>query len=200
MPRLAALALAAAMLLLGPGCHGTLEIWGVNVPIPGGGGGDDDDAAVFDWSNYDGTEILNIDWTPEEEADGHFDCLAEWRAQGPETSGSDSNLCPECEFVWQVSLVAQPGADECLQQGTGIAAPNQYTRKVGLLRGDGVEFTVFRTSYSVGSPLGNSENDPLQDAGVGAFQGTEYTWSGQDSPVSNDQLGYSFFYSGEGQF
>lgn len=199
MRRLALLSLLAVALVLLGGCPGTLEIWGVNVPIPDGTG-DDDDTADLDFSNYDGTEILNIDWSPEEEADGHFDCLAEWRAQGPETTGDDSNLCPQCEFVWRITLVAQPGADECLQQGTGIDVPAQYTRKVGIVRSDTFNFTVHRTGFDTGSPLGDSENEPLDRAGLGAFSGTAYTWSGVDSPVENDQLGYEFFFSGEGQF
>lgn len=201
MPRLAPLALAAAMLMLGSGCPGTLEIWGVNVPIPGSGGGDDDDTADLNFDNFDGTEFLNIKWTPEEIADGHFDCAAEWRSQGPNSTLDDQNLCPECSEIWQVNLVAQPDAEECLNQGTDIDVPGQYTRKVGFaLEVGSVSFDVFRTQFSVDSPLGDSENDTLIAAGIGAFNGTEYTWSGTDSPVVNEQLGYSFFFSGEGEF
>lgn len=185
--------------LLTVGCPGTLEIWGVNVPIPDGTGDDDDTASIV-WDNYDGIEILNIDWSPEEEADGHFDCLAEWRAQGPETTLDDDNLCTACDHIWEISMIAQPGAEECLQQGTGIDVPGSYVRKVGFELSDSVDFLVWRTTFAVQEPLGSSPNEPLAEAGIGAFQGTEYTWSGIDTPMENDQLGYSFFFSGEGQF
>ena len=202
MRRLALLSLLAVALVLLGGCPGTLEIWGVNVPIPDGTG-DDDDTADLDFSNYDGTEILNIDWSPEEEADGHFDCRARWRAQGANTTASDLNLCPDCvdgDQVWEVNLIAQPGAEECLNQGTGIDVPGQYARKLAFGLGDGVAFLVYRTAFSVQEPLGDSVNDPLAEAGVGAFLGTEFTWSGDSTPMVNEQLRYSFFFSGEGQF
>ncbi len=199
MRRFALLCTVAIATLFTAGCPGTLEIWGVNVPIDGSSG-DDDDTGSIDWANYDGTELLNIDWSPEEEADGHFDCLAEWRAQGAETTLDDDNLCPECDHIWETNMVAQPGAEECLQQGTGIDVPGSYVRKVGFELSDGVDFIVWRTTFSVQEPLGSSANEPLAEAGIGAFQGTEYTWSGLDTPMDNDQLGYEFFFSGEGQF
>jgi len=200
MPRLAVLAAIFAFPTALAGCPGSLDIWGVDVPIPGSGDDDDDDDAQRDYSNYDGAEYLNIVWTPEEIADGHFDCDAEWRAQGPNTVTDDGNLCPECDEIWTVTLVAQPGAATCLQQGTGIEAPNSYQRKVGVRLGEGVAFDVFRTAFGVNRPLGESPNDPLASAGVGAFQGAEYTWSGVDFPVANNQRGYSFYFSGEGNF
>jgi hypothetical protein len=199
MRRLAILCTIVSAALLAAGCPGTLEIWGVNVPIPDGTGDDDDTASIV-WDNYDGTEILNIDWSPEEEADGHFDCLAEWRAQGAETTLDDDNLCTACDHIWEINMVAQPGADECLQQGTGIDVPGSYVRKVGFELSESIDFLVWRTAFSVQAPLGSSQNEPLAEAGIGAFQGTEYTWSGLDTPMDNDQLGYEFFFSGEGQF
>lgn len=162
--------------------------------------GDDDDTVNIVWDNYDGRESLNIDWSPEEEADGHFDCVAEWRAQGVETTLDDGNLCPDCDHIWEIDLVAQPGAAECLQQGTGIEVPGQYVRKVGFELVEGGAIVAWRTSFSVQEPLGTSANDPMAEAGVGAFLGNEFVWSGLDLPLENAQLGYSFFFSGEGQF
>jgi hypothetical protein len=182
------------------GCPGSLELWGVNVPLPGGGGfDDDDDTAPADFSNYDGLEYLNIEWTDDAIAAGHYNCRAVWEAQGPNTLDSDGNLCPECDQIWQMSLSAED-VEDCLGQGTGITAPTNYTRKVGFRTEGGTAFTVYRTRFSAQSPLGQSQNEPLDEAGIGAFQGAEFTWSGIDSPVVIAELGYSFYYSGEGTF
>ena len=199
MPHASPLLFVALASLLAAGCPGTLEIWGVNVPLPGGDDDDDDDT-TRDYTNYDGSEYLNVVWTPEEIPDGHFNCEAEWRAQGPNTTTDDANLCADCDEVWSVTLVAQPGASDCLQQGTGIDAPASYERKSGIRLESGVAFDVFRTAFTVNRPLGESANSALQQAGVGAFQGADYTWSGIDAPVENAERGYSFFYSGEGSF
>jgi hypothetical protein len=185
------------------GCQGTLLICGVNWDECSdaiGGGGDDDDDVERDFSNYDGVEYLNIVWDAEAIADGQFNCEAEFRAQGPRTLLDDQNLCPTCDEIWTVTLQAQPNVSDCLGQGTAIDAPASYERKVGLRMGDGVEFTVFRTTFSQQRPLGDSPNDTLSMAGVGAFQGAEYTWSGIDTPVETESRGYVFFYSGEGSF
>ncbi len=196
------LVLLPVALLLG-GCPGSLLICGENWPecTDGFGIGDDDDLSGDpDFSNFDGTEYLNIDWDAEAEADGQFDCEAEFRAQGPRTLVDDQNLCPTCDEIWTVTLVAEDGVEECLSQGTAIDAPASYERKVGLRLEEGVAFTVFRTAFSIQDPLGGSENDPLIEAGVGAFQGTEYTWSGIADPVENENRRFAFYFSGEGDF
>ena len=204
-----ALFLLCSAFVFTTGCPGSLLICGVNWDECGdgfGGNGDDDDDVVRDYSNYDGVEYLNIDWDPEAEADGQDDCLAEFRAQGPRTFIDDQNLCPQCDEIWTVTLVAEtnPNAEtnveDCLGQGTGIEAPSSYERKIGFRMEDGVSFSVFRTDFSLQRPLGESENDPLTSAGVGAFQGSEYTWSGIESPVENDNRGFVFFFTGEGSF
>ncbi|MCO4768662.1 MAG: hypothetical protein KDA24_01435 [Deltaproteobacteria bacterium] len=185
------------------GCPGSLLICGVNWDECGdtfGTGDDDDDGVVRDFANYDGVEYLNIDWDAEAEADGQFDCEAEFRAQGPRTLLDDQNLCPDCDEIWTVTLVAENGVDDCLGQGTGIDAPASYERKIGLIQGEGVSFEIHRSAFSRQSPLGSSPNEPLVFAGVGAFQGADYTWSGIETPVENDNLGYVFFFSGEGNF
>lgn len=201
--------LLCGALALTTGCPGSLLICGVNWDECGdgfGGTGDDDDDVVRDFSNYDGVEYLNVDWDPEAEANGQADCLAEFRAQGPRTLIDDQNLCPQCDEIWTVTLVAETdptsetNVDDCLGQGTGIEAPASYERKVGFRMEDGVGFMVFRTTFSLQSPLGESQNAPLDPAGVGAFQGAEYTWSGIDTPLENDNLGFVFFFTGEGSF
>ena len=195
--------LLSGVLLVAPGCPGSLLICGVNwdeCSDSFGGTGDDDDDVDRDFSNYDGVEYLNIVWDAEAIADGQFNCEAEFRAQGPRTLLDDQNLCPQCDQIWTVTLVADDDVSSCLGQGTGIDAPASYQRKVGLRMDDGVEFSVYRTSFSVQRPLGESENEPLTAAGVGAFQGTEYTWSGINSALENESRGFVFFYSGEGSF
>lgn len=191
-------------LLLAPlltGCPGEMLICGVNWDICEGTlGDDDDDDAERDFANYDGTEILNIDWTQEQEEAGYFDCTAEWRAQGPNTITDDFNLCPSCDEMWTINLIPLPGTEECLIQGTGIPVEPSYTRKVGLRLDDDTNFTLYRTNFGVGNPLGGSPNDPLGEAGVGAFLGADFTFSGVADPRENGALGYSFWYSGEGTF
>ncbi len=99
-----------------------------------------------------------------------------------------------------MTLVAEDGVDGCLGQGQEIEVPASYERKIGLRLGDGVAFEVFRTAFSIQQPLGGSPNEPLVFAGVGAFQGAEFTWSGIETPLVNDNRGYEFFFSGEGSF
>ena len=162
--------------------------------------GDDDDTPG-DWAWFDGMEHLNIDWTAEEEADGHFDCAASWSALGPATTDDDQSMCPACDLVWRVTLVAEPGVEECLDQGTGINnAPASYLRAFGARLDNDQEFAMFRSAFSLQAPLGAGWDAPLVQAGDGSFAGSGFTWSGREAPVVNDQLGYSFFFSGEGQF
>ena len=196
-----ALLLTSSLMLAG--CPGSLLVCGVNWEACGEGfgtGDDDDDGVVRDFSNYDGVEYLNIDWDAEAEADGQFDCQAEFRAQGPTSFADDQNLCPTCDELWTVTLVAEDGVDECLGQGTAIEAPTSYERKIGMRLGENGAFEVFRTAFSVQEPLGDSPNEPLVFAGVGAFQGAEYTWSGIETSLENDNRGYEFYFSGEGNF
>jgi len=195
--------LLSASVITTAGCPGSLLICGVNWDecSDGFGTGDDDDDGVDrDFSNYDGVEYLNITWDPEAIADGQFNCQAEFRAQGPRTVTDDQNLCQDCDEIWTVTLVAENGVGDCLGQGTGISAPASYERKVGLVLGEGISFEVHRTAFSVQAPLGESPNDPLSFAGVGAFQGADYTWSGIETPTENENRRFEFHFSGEGNF
>ena len=192
------LVLALAAPLLG-GCPGTLKIWGVNVEIPGGPGGDDDDPVALDLAHYDGVDILNIDWDEDQAPEGVKDCIAEWRAQGPNTTLDDSDLCSSCDEIWEITLTAQDSADSCLD-ATDLEVRQSYVRKIGINWGSGGAFDVYRTGFNASQPMGTSQNDPLTYAGVGAMQGARYTWTGVNDSIERPNRGYSFYYSGEGGF
>jgi hypothetical protein len=186
--------LAAAFALLGlSACPGTLEIWGINVPLPDDDSVGDDDDATADWSLYDGVEFIHVDWHPQYNEDGYVDCAGEWTAAGDETTGDDANLCPDCDFVWTITLDAEPEAYDCLNQGTGMDVQDGYVRKVGIefLDAEKQDFRYYR----------NRENQdlPLAPVGIGAVNGTEFTWSGVDG-FSSETDRYVWYFAGEGEF
>ena len=185
-------ALFVASLLLA-GCTGTLDIWGVNVLLPGQEGDDDDSAPPdLDFAVYDGDEAIKIDWDQTMEATGKDDCWEWFRAVGQNTFVDDSNLCPYCDEVWTVTLTVDNPAMPCLT-GTGLDVPPAYMRKVGIDFDGAVDFRYFRNR--------DSENDPLEQYGVGAMSGVEYTWSGMAGFIEDHGPdGFQLHYEGEGSF
>jgi hypothetical protein len=208
LPRL--LILAGCWLVAG--CAGELSIWGINVCVDGtvppcdgnvGGDDDDDDASGLDLSVYDGTEWLNIEWTPEALADGLSDCKEAWTADGVEFTGDTDELCIACDNVWTVTLTHAPalGDEGCLRQGTGIDILTSYQRRIGMRHRGGGEFTMYRNRPQVSSPLGQSLDDRFNKIGVGAFKGASWTFAGEPTDVVQvTARRYSFFFSGEGDF
>ncbi len=177
------------------GCSGVLNIWGVNVPIPGGPGDDDDStgAPELDFSQYDGIEYINLDWTQDAEEEGHFDCQEPFDAFGANSTLDDGNLCPQCDEIWTITLVAQDDDQSCLRQGSGFDVPGSYVRRIGIEFVNAIDFVVWRNS--------EDEDFALNEVGIGAFLGVEHTWSGVDGYQSEvPARGYSWFLSGEGEF
>jgi hypothetical protein len=155
---------------------------------------DDDDSAGpnFDFSRYDGTELLNIDWSQLLEETGEQDCFEVFDAFGENTTFDDQNLCPACDEVWAVTLAARDDDLPCLE-GTGLSVLPTYVRRVGIEFGADNAFRYWRNRA-------DSDN-PLTQHGIGAFQGVEFTWSGSgDDFAEKSDLGFTFFFSGEGEF
>ncbi len=90
------------------------------------GGGDDDDSAGpgVDFSVFRGTIEFVVDWGPDQESDGQFDCTASFSASGVESTGSGPGGCVDCDSEWLVSLLPDEGVAECLAQGTDTHAPD----------------------------------------------------------------------------
>ncbi len=186
----------AVLAVLLTGCTGTLDIWGVNVPLPGQGNGDDDDdgAANLDFTQYDGTELINLDWTQQAEGEGHFDCFEAFDTFGDNSLIDDGNLCPTCDEIWAVTLVAQDPTMPCLNQGSGLQVDPTYIRRVGIEFTSDIGFAYHRNR-------GDSDNNALTAHGIGAFQGVEFTWSGIDDYAEEyAEAGFTLFFSGEGEF
>lgn len=204
------LILLASCLLLG-GCAGSLDIWGISICVDGtappcdGGTDDDDDVGPgLDLSVFDGVEWLNIEWSPEAIGDGHTDCKEAWEAEGVDDTENSVDLCDNlCDYIWLVTLTHVPelGDPGCLDQGTGIPAPQEYQRRIGLRERGGGEFTMYRNEGRQAAPLAESEDENMARVGVGAFRGADWTFAGEDSdiiPVPDNE--FSYFFSGEGAF
>ncbi len=201
--------IAAALML--SGCAGTLDIWGISICVDGtappcDGTVDDDDDAIgpgLDLTVFDGVEWLNIGWTAEAIADGHFDCKEAWEAEGTEDSEVSSELCDVCDYIWLVTLTHAPqlGDEGCLLQGTDITIEQSYQRRVGLRDTGGGEFVMYRNEFRPRAPLGESADDDMRKIGVGAFRGADWTFAGEDTDITAvPGERYSFFFSGEGEF
>jgi len=188
--------LVTALLALSlTGCTGALSIWGVNVPLPGQGNGDDDDddAPNLDFTQYEGTELINLDWTQQAEGDGHADCHERFDAFGGNSTIDDQNLCPTCDEIWALTLAAEDPEMPCLNQGSGLQVAPNYIRRVGIEFTSDIDFRYWRNR-------GDSDN-ALEAHGIGAFQGVEFTWSGVDGfSEEYAEAGFTLFFSGEGEF
>lgn len=186
------ISLAAASLLLA-GCTGALSIWGVNVPLPGDDDDDDSSPPDLDFGSYDGSEWISIDWSQQMEEQGRTDCSELFDAFGTQTTIDDGNLCPECDEVWTITLVADDDDMACLSGGTGLQVEDTYVRKVGIEFLDVIDFRYYRNR--------GNENEPLDQHGIGAMDGVHYTWSGLDGFVEEyPQVGFDLYFKGEGDF
>ena len=172
------------------GCVGTLEIWGVNRPLSSDDD-DDDDVPDIDFSDYNGDEFLNVRWDKEQAQAGYFDCQEAFAVTGTEEDvGSE---CPFCDVVWAVTLDLIDLSAPCLSQGTDLDVAPSYNRIIGMEFHREGPFSFYRSTADSGSELGQ--------VGVGAFNGTDFTWSGVgdwEEPFSAS--GFTLFYSGEGSF
>ena len=189
------LLLLAAVALGLSGCVGNLSIWGVNVPLPDGPGtGDDDDGPPdLDFSQYDGVEYLNISWSQQALEQGHVNCAEEYAAFGANTTNDDFNLCPECDEVWTITLVAESPGLPCISDGTDLPFEPTYVRKVGIDFSNSTDFVFHRNRQDA--------DLALEAEGIGAMDGAGFTWSGIGGYIDpNPDLGYDFFFSGEGGF
>ncbi len=195
------LALLALSLGALSACPGNLEIC-IDVDVDGNcivlgqSGGDDDDdidPGAIDFSVYDGIEYLNIDWDQQLEEQGRNDCNGPWTATGENTTADDGNLCPDCDHIWSIELVAQSTAESCIT-GTGLTFFEDYIRKMGIRFLSNTDFAVYRNSESA--------NNVLNEVGIGAIQpGNQFTWSGIDQwEIDIDNGGYNYYFSGEGAF
>ena len=181
--------------LLLTGCVGDLDIWGINVDIPGQG--DDDDAAPdIDFTAYDGFEFINVDWDQQRRPGGVEDCIEEegWDVNGSETTVDDASRCPDCDVIWTLTYIATPGLSDCLRS-TGLPADSGFRRKLGFEFDDGSDtlFTVWRNTE-------DQDND-LEAVGEGAIrEDATFTWSGSGNYRFGAQGPYDYYVSGEGAF
>ena len=165
------------------------------------GTGDDDDSAGalnLDFSDYAGSEQLNIDWDDDQRADHLVDCSGTWTVVGQESTAENAELCPGCDHIWDVTLTAQPGAQDCLLN-TGLTIEDHYSQKLGIELEDSgsSEYRHFRLWRNQQSP-----GAVLEPVGIGAIRldnGT-FTWSGDGQYEIDGELSYSYFFSGEGTF
>jgi hypothetical protein len=187
------LTIAAAAFLSLAGCTGAMSIWGINVPIPGDDDDDDDDAPNLDFSHYDGTELINLDWSQEALEQGHFNCVEIFDAFGDNTTLDDGNLCPDCDEVWTITLVRDDEDMECVSQGTGLQIEETYVRKIGIEWIDSVNFRFYRNRQD--------SDMALDQHGIGAIDGVEFSWSGVDGwSEPYTERGFTLWFSGEGEF
>ncbi|HCP48247.1 MAG TPA: hypothetical protein DIU15_19565 [Deltaproteobacteria bacterium] len=177
------------------GCPGALSIdLGAEVAADDD---DDEEALVLDLSALVGVEFLNVRWDPTLAADGQQDCAAEWSVSGVDDGSDDDNtLCPSCDQVWQVTFVAQPGAEECLG-GPSLPFEAEYVRKIGLEFDDAsdVHFRWWRNIASA--------EEPLLYVGIGAVDSEDatFSWSGESVYSPEGDFGaHLHYYSGEGEF
>jgi hypothetical protein len=184
--------LLAASLLLTTGCIGTMDIWGINVDIPGDG--DDDDAAPdIDFGRYDGIEFINIDWDQTQAPAGAVDCIEDsgWNVNGDETTADDQSRCPDCTHIWTLTYVARAGLDECLAS-TGIDADSGFLRKFGFEFRGSQSFSVWRNF--------EDPDNAMEEVGEGALrEDATYTWGG-GSDFRFGGGAYDYYFSGEGAF
>jgi hypothetical protein len=189
IPRL----LLAMPLLILAGCVGNLDIWGINVDIPGEG--DDDDAAPdIDFTSYDGFEFINIDWDQQRRPGGVEDCIEDdgWNVHGDETTVDDQSRCPACDHIWTLTYIATSGLGDCLAS-TGLSADTAFQRKLGFEFQDAQGFRVWRNF--------EDPDVPLQLIGEGALQDdASHTWSGSNGYRLGDAAAYDYYFSGEGAF
>ena len=181
MPRFLAVMTLA---LFAAGCHGTLVLYGY----------DDDDSAQggeLDLSGFSGTESLNIDWDQVAEDQGRVDCAAPFDVDGDIDTEDAQDLCPDCEHIWRVTVVPQPGASDCLE-GTGFNA-TAGIRHYGMEPQLDGAFVLWRSREQDGAlePFGDGD---LQDTGF-------FSWSGagdhhEDVPGRD----LAIYLSGGGQF
>jgi len=177
------------MLCMG-GCVGTLDIWGVNRPIPSD---DDDDGPPpnIDFAEYEGAEYLNIRWDPERLEAGLNHCEEPFDVSGELLD--DPKGCPTCDVVWAVSIEIRDTSEPCLSQGTDLDLDPEYDRYLGMDFHQNDQFTLYRSTADSG--------EELLDLGEGAFDGLEFTWSGiGDWEFYFPGAGFTLFYSGEGDF
>ena len=173
------------------GCAGTLDLWGVNVQLPGDDDDDDDGPPDIDLSDFDGTEYLNIRWDPEQADAGRVDCQEVFDVSGELLSDTDD--CPSCDLVWAVDLSIADDSRPCLDQGTDLDPPDEFARLVGMAFRGNDEFDVYRTTDDSGGQL--------EALGEGAFDGLSFTWSGVGAwEYHFANVGFTLFYSGEGDF
>ena len=180
----------AALLLTG--CAGQLDIWGVNVPIPGQGDDDDDDGPPdVDLSNFQGTEYMNIRWDPAQADEGLVDCQEEFETSGVQLG--DAGDCADCDIVWSVTLVLEDESRACTSQGTGLEIEDSFSLLGGMSFSAGGEFTMGREA--------DDSDGQLVEVGQGAFNGLYFTWSGVGGWEDEfSQAGFSRYFSGEGYF
>ena len=179
-----------SLLLSLGGCVGVVEIWGVNRPLSSDDD-DDDDVPDIDFSSYSGAEFLNIRWNPEQADAGYFDCQEEYAATGSEVDAGDQ--CPSCDVVWSVTLEVLDPDEHCLGQGTTLDVPPSYERFIGMDFHQQGEFSFFRSTPDSGNGL--------VERGEGAFDGTDFTWSGVgDREQDFSANGFTLYFSGEGGF
>jgi hypothetical protein len=139
----------------------------------------------------------NIDWDQKTAPLGTSDCREGFQVSGEETTEEDGALCPECDVIWTVTLEADSSLNDppdldCLAESTGLVFPDVFQRRVGMTFSE-----VYFTYYQHLDP----DDEPLGAAGVGAFLGTEFTWSGRrDHSVEDSDGFFTSYHAGSGAF
>jgi len=172
------------------GCVGSLDIWGVNVPTDDD---DDDDPGPpdIDLDRFGGVENLNVRWDPAQADEGRTDCKEPFDVEGELVE--EDVTCEECDLIWKVLLEIEDPASPCLSGGTDIDVEPEMVRFIGMkFRSEG-QLDIYRTSAN--SP------DELQLVGVGALSDYDFSWSGMGvSEFENSDVGFAYYFSGEGSF
>ena len=71
--------------------------------------------------------------------------------------------------------------------------PATYNRKVGIDFDNSMDFDYYRNL--------DDQDDVLEQIGIGAIDGVEYTWSGLDGFIEeHPQVGFDVYFKGEGSF
>jgi len=173
------------------GCTGTLDVWGLNVPLPVDDDDDDEPTPGIDFSEYWGIEYLNIRWDPEQAEVGLVDCQEEFEVSGEQVRDHDG--CASCDVIWAVALEMKNEDEPCLSQGTDLDLAPEFDRFLGMDFHPEGQFTLYRSTADSG--------DDLLALGRGAFDGLAFTWSGLgDWEYHFAAEGFTLFYSGEGDF
>ncbi len=131
----------------------------------------DDDDAQPDFSDWQASFVMHLDFSPEaEDYLGAVDCDATYDQVGPNVSGSYSDLCPSCDHVFELHHAANPAEETvaCVEQA--MMSGDDFTRYYGIEMVSDTEFVVWRNWDDTGT-------EPLEAFGGGTIDGTSFSYA-----------------------